>query len=59
MVTNGSNVSFLKTATFIAGYTSLGRKRDRWCITIPKDVSGLLDKRRIVQVRLRPLGTIG
>ena len=61
MVTStiGTLSSYKPEATFITHYTSLGKRKDRWCITLPKSVSTLLDKRRTIEVTIRPLGTIG
>ena len=48
------------SVVFTTHYTSLGRKKDKWCIYLPATVHSLLDKRRPVQVTLIPLvGTIG
>ena len=47
-----------KEITFTVRYASLGRERDAWCVVIPVGVSRLLDKRQVVQVTLRPLGSV-
>jgi len=57
MVTTGTSPR--KVIIFTTRYTSLGRKRDRWCIVIPPPVSRLLDKNKIVQVVLTPVGSVG
>jgi len=38
--------------------TSLGRSRDRWCISIPPKVSKYLGKRTRYKVKFTPIGTI-
>jgi len=48
-----------KTVVFTTKFTSLGRKRDRWCIVIPRPLSRLLDKHKIVEVSLTPMGSVG
>lgn len=44
--------------SFTGRVASLGRDRDRWCVVIPRTTAQLLDKRKIFQVTLRPIGSL-
>jgi len=43
---------------FNSKLTSLGRARDRWCIIIPRSSLRLLEKGKVMQVIIRPVGSL-
>ena len=43
---------------FVSKLTCMSTTRDRWCVVLPRAAVRLLDKGRVHQVTLRPVGTL-